>query len=148
MRKTFSLRKVSSLLLAMICIITMLSVSAYAVEDSTKQTTNESQITPRVIQTDMFTLNNNVATATCYLSKQVTPGSTKKTYQVVKLGSDCSVVARFVNQTTGAASVIVLTANGGQYTEDIGVTIPAGYYDVSFASTPCTVLSCWCVFKF
>ncbi len=35
-----------------------------------------------------------------------------------------------------------------EITEGIGVTIPAGTYNVSFASTPCTVLNCWCVFKF
>lgn len=108
-------------------------------------TKNEAQLA-RAVQTNQFTLNSNSATTTMQLTRDIVAGSTQKNYQVVKLGSDCTVVVRLTNGNSNYT--LALTANGGQYTEGIGVTIPAGTYNVSFASTPCTVLNCWCVFKF
>lgn len=138
MKKNF--RKAIALVVAVVCVF-MTSVTAFAMDD----TTNEAQVA-RAVQTNQFTLNSNSATTTVQLTRDIVAGSTQKTYQVIKLGADCTVVVRFTN--ANGNYTLALTANGGQYTEGIGVTIPAGTYTVSFASTPCTVLNCWCVFKF
>ena len=138
MKKNF--RKVIALVLALVCVFAT-SATAFAMDD----TKNEAQLA-RAVQTNQFTLNSNSATTTMQLTRDIVAGSTQKNYQVVKLGSDCTVVVRLTNGNSNYT--LALTANGGQYTEGIGVTIPAGTYNVSFASTPCTVLNCWCVFKF
>ena len=142
MKNILKLRKVTALL-----IITLVGMFTFVTNASAKnisETTNEI----RSVQTNEFTLKNNTSTTTVRLTRSVIAGSTQKTYQVVKTGNNCTVVVRFVNQSSGATYTLALTANNGQYTEGIGVTIPAGTYTVSFASVPCTVSNCWCVFKF
>ena len=146
MKKKFTFRKVTALILSLICVFAM-SATAFAAEMPTSDNTVETNAV-RATQTNEFTLNSNSDTATLHLTRNVVANSTQKTYQVVKTGSNCVVVVRLVNQSTGKVYTMALTANGGEYTEGIGVTIPAGYYTVSFASTPCTVSLCWCVFKF
>ena len=124
-----------------------MSVTAFAAEMPASNTQEEVKAT-RATQTNEFTLDSNSDTATLHLTRSVVANSTDKNYQVVKTGSDCVVVVRLVNQSSGDVYVMALTANGGEYTEPIGVDIPAGDYTVSFASTPCTVRLCWCVFEF
>ena len=140
MKKTFGFRKAIALVLAIVCVFAT-STTAFAMDNAY----DETQVA-RAVQTNRFTLDSNSDTATVQLEHDIVAGSTKKTYQVVKLGADCTVVVRFTNASGNYT--LALTANNGQYTEGIGVTIPAGTYNVSFASTPCTVLNCWCVFKF
>lgn len=142
MKNVLKIRKVTALL-----IITLVGMFTFVTNVSAKnisETTNEI----RSVQTNEFTLKSNTSTTTVRLTRSVIAGSTQKTYQVVKTGNNCTVVVRFVNQSSGATYTLALTANNGQYTEGIGVTIPAGTYTVSFASVPCTVSNCWCVFKF
>jgi hypothetical protein len=141
------LKKVISLTLVMSCIIMMSSISAFAAEDFENATVKNTAITRSVYQNE-FSLTSNTDSVTVQLTKKITAGSTTKTYQVVKTGDDCRVVVKFLNQSTGKSYVLSLTADNGQYTEGIGVSVPAGTYTVSFASTPCTVKLCWCVFNF
>ena len=74
MNKKSSLRKATALIMAMLCIFALSAVPAYAA------------------QTNQFTLSSNSATTTVHLTQQVTAGSTTKTYQVVKYGSNCTDV--------------------------------------------------------
>ncbi len=146
MKNNFNIRKVTALILTMICVFST-SVTAFASEVSLDNTVKDEQVA-RAVQTNEFSLANNDDIKTVELTKNIVAGSTKKKYQIVKIGSDCTVVVRFVNQKTNATYTLALTANGGEYREGIGVSIPAGTYTVSFASTPCIVLNCWCVFEF
>ena len=148
MRKKFCFRKVTSLLIAMVCVIAMSSISVCAADKHVDKSVAETKSVRTRYQNE-FKLTSNNDSCTCELTRQMTAYSTYKRYSVTKLGSDCTVIVKFVNQNDSSKRyTLALTANGGTYRDQSGVTIPRGTYTVSFASVPCTVLDCWCVFQF
>ena len=138
-------KRICALLFAVImCVVT----SVTPVFAATSDLTSETVVVPRASQNGFSFIGNNPS-LTVNLSRDIVAYSTTKTYQILKTGSDCNVTLKFKNTSTNKSYYLAFDADGDYHArEGIGVTVPAGTYNVTIEVNSCNILQMTCTFNF